>query len=214
MPDPKKFDLDYRPKSYWGPETLEQHFGTRITGEVRRQFALGELALGLEPSAEVLATKLEEPERRSAGLLHPMMLGGEYLPDLAPREVEIARAVLDSTTMDVISVRARLVRTRIHYRIVDEYAGDFVYTATPRTSREPLTFRQMIRMIDRGYEGGLDGGAREMNYREWNENPEALAHFSKISSEFYPALSVWFDTKNDEWLENEYAKAERERRRA
>lgn len=209
MPDPKDFDLNYRPDAYWGPETLEKHFGSRITGEVRRRAVLDDLAEGNEPPAVVLASKLDEPNRRAFGAIHPMMMGGEYLPDFRAGEVEIARAVLNSTTMDVISVRARRTRTRIHYRIVDEYDGDIVYTAHPRTSHEPLTFRQMIRMIDRGYEGGLDGGARQMNY-EIHPDPEKLAHFCKISSEFYPDLSAWFDTKNDEWLAKENAKLAKE----
>lgn len=37
----------------------------------------------------------------------PSWMGGEYLPDSEPGEVEIARIVLQSTTMDVFSIRAR-----------------------------------------------------------------------------------------------------------
>ena len=39
------------------------------------------------------------------------------IPDLLPNEVEIARVVLKSTTMDVKSIRARRTKRRIVYRI-------------------------------------------------------------------------------------------------
>jgi hypothetical protein len=48
-------------------------------------------------------------------------MGGEYLPNLMPNEVEIARVTMTSTTMDVISIRARHTKHKIIYRIVDEY---------------------------------------------------------------------------------------------
>lgn len=56
---------------------------------------------------EMLEPSLD-PEMRSllAGI-HPGLMGGEYLPDFLPMEVEIAQAVLKSVTMDVISIRAR-----------------------------------------------------------------------------------------------------------
>jgi len=40
-------------------------------------------------------------------LIHPSFMGGEYLPDYRRDEIEIARIELESTTSDVISVRAR-----------------------------------------------------------------------------------------------------------
>ena len=210
MPDPKNFALHYRPSSYWGPETLEQHFGSRISGEVRRRAVLDDLAAGNEPPAEVLASKLDESNRQALGAVHPRMMGGEYLPDFSEGEVEIARAVLDSTTMDVISLRARRTRTRILYRIADEYEGASAYPAHPRTSRNPLTLKQLIHMIDSAYEGGLDGCFRESNYEEGDSDPADLAHFCKISSTFYRGLSTWYDTKNDEWLAEEQAKLAKE----
>ena len=79
-----------------------------------------------------------------------MFMGGEYLPDLLPDEVEIARATLKSTTMDVISVRARPTKHRIIYRIVDEYYDEnlFHYHLIQKTSIRPLTMRQLIALID------------------------------------------------------------------
>ena len=211
MPNPEDFNLDFRPTSYFGPTSLEQHFGARIQGEIRRQLVKADLADGNEPPQAVLEPTLDQPNRDRMSAMGPRFMGGEYLPPLKKNEVEIARAVLDSVTLDVISVRARLARTRIHYRIVDEYGGEsgvendeafFHYEAHPKTSRAPLSFRQMIRLIELAAENGLDGNARQQNVEYGETTPEEIAHFCRLSSEFYPELSRWFDTKNEEWREN------------
>lgn len=159
MPDPKDFDLDFRPDSYW--------------------------------------------DKRD----NPMFMGGEYLPDQYPNEVEIARVTMKSTTMDVISIRARRTTQRIFYRIVDEYydendgKGMFQYHLLQKTSTRPLTMRQLISVIDNAQEnGGLIGHARQMNYKETADDEE-LFNFATISSEFYPELSTWYDQANEEWLD-------------
>lgn len=41
---------------------------------------------------------------------------------------------------------ARRSRSRCHYQLVDEYNGDF--SLMPATSREPLTLRRLIRLLD------------------------------------------------------------------
>jgi hypothetical protein len=68
---------------------------------------------------------LDEEARRSLGQIHPSFMGGEYLPNYRRHEVEIARIELQSTTSDVISLRARGTGLRIKYRLVDEYQTDF-----------------------------------------------------------------------------------------
>ena len=87
-------------------------------------------------------------------MVHPWFKGGEYLPDLLPREVEIVRVTLKSVTMDVISIRARWTKDRIKYRIVDEYWDDssFDYHLIQKTSVKPLAMRQLIRIIDSAQE--------------------------------------------------------------
>jgi len=45
--------------------------------------------------------------REGLGAIHPSFMGGEYLPGYRRNEVEIVRIELDSTTSDVISLRAR-----------------------------------------------------------------------------------------------------------
>jgi hypothetical protein len=70
-------------------------------------------------------------------------MGGEYLPDLLPNEVVIARITIASTTQDVTSVYARRGKKRIRYRVVDEYDGDTLSGKNTRTSTLPLTPREL-----------------------------------------------------------------------
>jgi hypothetical protein len=206
------YDFNYRPRSYWGPQDLETHYGSRAKGELRRRTGLGLLAEGIS-DAGILAPSLAEEERRAAGAIHPWFMGGEYLPDFLPTEVEIARVTLQSTTMDVISIRARHTKHRIKYRIVDEYEEDFCgedrYTLKPKTSVRPLTLKALIDLIDIS---GLVDGPRDGNYENGMIAAEEIYDFATVSSAFYPALGVWFDQANEEWLCRENDKIEMQER--
>ena len=37
-----RYDFDFRPRSYWGPQSLSSYYGSHITGELRRQAAKNE----------------------------------------------------------------------------------------------------------------------------------------------------------------------------
>ena len=133
-------------------------------------------------------------------------MGGEYLPDLISNEVEIARITMQSTTMDVISIRARRTKHRIIYRVVDEYEPEFwerQYSLTKRTSVRPLSFGELIRLIDNACDGGLVGAYRVANYDWDHDEPDDYYDFETASSTFYPELKGWYDQLNMEWLERE-----------
>ncbi len=203
MPNTNDYDLDFRPKSYWGPQDLETHFGARAKGELRRKEGEALLEAGIVDGG-ILTTSLPNDERQAVGAIHPWLMGGEYLPDFLPNEVEIARVTMKSTTMDVISIRARHTKTRIKYRIVDEYDSfgeEDRYAPCPKTSSRPLTLKQVIGMID-GNE--LVDGPRESNYDGggWC-GPEEIYDFCTVSSSFYTELACWFDDANIEWLVHE-----------
>ena len=100
MPNPKDYDLKYRPHSYWGPQDLETHYGARAKGELRRQAGLALLDEGIADEG-MLTSSLSDNERTAVGRLHPWFMGGEYLPDYMSNEVELARVTMKSTTMDV-----------------------------------------------------------------------------------------------------------------
>src|SRR5260221_6895807 len=85
----------------------------------------------------VLNESLDDEARVSRGKIHPMFMGGEYLPDYGDCEVEIARIELKSTTYDVISLRARPIGSRIRYKLVGEYENE--YRPPPPTLRPPFS---------------------------------------------------------------------------
>jgi hypothetical protein len=199
MPDPNDYDLSFRPESYWGPQSLSAYFGSRIKGELRRQAAVTEVEKDANPN--VLSESLSEDERAAVGAVHPWFMGGEYLPDLLRNEVEIARVTFNSTTMDVISIRARQMKNKITYRIVDEY--EFTsYDLNAKSSKKPLTLGKVINQIEFATDDGLVGGSRESNYRDGGMDPEDIWDFASVSSQFYTELSNWYDESNAEWLES------------
>jgi hypothetical protein len=145
----QQFKLDFRPDTYWPWLPSEAELLARIKGSVRRRTAAAVLETGgpvaLDPS--LFEASLSEEERVAVGQVHPALMGGEYLPDNRPTEIEIARIELASTMCDVISLRARRRGRRIAYDVVDEY--NTVFAFRPATSAKPLTLRQLIRLIER-----------------------------------------------------------------
>ena len=206
MPNPKNYDLEYRPKSYWGPQELETHYGARAKGELRRQTGLGLLSEGVVDQG-ILQPSLDDEERVAVGAIHPWFMGGEYLPDFLRSEVEIARVTMKSTTMDVVSIRARPLSLRISYRIVDEYGdlwGDDHYVMRPKTTKAPLTLKQLVAAIDAA---DLVNGPRDINYDGGCAcSPEEIYDFCTVSSPYYPQLGPWYDTANEDWLKIELVK--------
>lgn len=201
MPNPKHYDLHYRPASYWGPKELADHFATRVKGELRRRTVVGALEQGHTVPASVACDSLADEERQQVGAVHPWLMGGEYLPDYRENEVEIARVTLKSTTMDVMSVRARLNRKSITYRIVDEYGEPDRYHVANPYRKQPLSFRELIRLIDNATEtGGLVDGHRDGNYLA-GAAVEEIWDFATASSVFYRDLEQWYDEVNAEWLQ-------------
>jgi len=121
----KPIKYDFRPRSYWDPLDLRQ-LVANIKGAERKKRALALLKQGrLEEANDfILADTLSEEDREMAGRIHPAFMGGEYLPDYRPGEVEIARVTVASMLEDVTSVRARPHGARIGYPM--PFAGPFV----------------------------------------------------------------------------------------
>jgi hypothetical protein len=96
------------------------------------------------------------PETTNQVVSPAFLMGGEYLPELRVNEVEIARIIKKSTTLDVVSIRARQTKNRIVYKIVDEYPEyEPNYFLAKETSVKPLTLSELIEMIDSAVEDGL-----------------------------------------------------------
>src|SRR5215469_10261360 len=113
-----RIDYQFRPESYWGAANNPLEAALRnVTGRNRREMIRDYYKAGKleELNEHLLADTLTEGTRRSLGRIHPSFMGGEYLPNYRRSEVEIARIELESTTSDVISLRARPVAARIKY---------------------------------------------------------------------------------------------------
>ena len=205
-----EFDLTFRPASYWDLADPVGSIVQSITGENRRRMAR-DFVTGRTPEElgdiddSLLADSLDQDARLRLGAIHPSFLGGEFLPGYLPGEVEIARLVFDSTTRDVVSVRARRGRKsgRFRYRIVDEY--ETVWEIRPASSRLPLTLGQVIRMIDDadGMPPAEPGKPYLQAIWDWQlefQEPEEIVGFVTVGSEVYPGLGDWYALKAREWL--------------
>ena len=199
----KKINYTYQPLSYWGPRNIKSFLLSKIKGEKRRQHLkkiIEEYGEDNLPDISLLKEKLTEDERDLFGKVHPMFMGGEYLPDTAENEVEIARLIMKSTTQDIYSFRARKTKNKIIYSIEDEYESMFELSI--QTSKLPLTLKQMIKLIcESVYPDGMPvyGSAREWNY-DSDLSPEELWDFETIESSFYNELEYYYDIQNFIWL--------------
>jgi hypothetical protein len=214
MPNKQDYDGDYRPASYWDVDGLLKSPFANIKGQLRRRAVEDSLE---NPEAEPLSEdfyeeSLTESSRQATGAVHPWMMGGEYLPDAEQGEVEIARVVLNSTTLDVISVRARPIPGgEIGYRIVDEYEdmreGEPI-THEPTKSKRPLTTGELIDLIDSaeyppswnfGSGPGLTLYFLDGHYQN-GAGEEEIADFVTVESTFYPGLASYYREEARAWL--------------
>ena len=197
MPGESKYDLDFRPKTYWVSEDLYTHLMSTIKGEERRKDVQKVLESGRinELQEWLTSSAITDEERSIIEGVHPRIMGGEYLPDLNTDEVEIARIVMQSTLQDVISFRAQLIDKSIHYSIVADYDPEAIFDCKPQQSTEPLTMGEMISMIDRM--GFIDEG-RNWHVKE-DVNPEEMVDFFSVFSAFYPELSAYFEEEALQW---------------
>ncbi len=209
----KKFKgirYSFRPKSYWKDSDPLSAILRNVTGENRRRMITDYWNAGCleELDTALLNDELDSETRESLGGIHPSFMGGEYLLGFLPGEVEIARICLQSTTSDVITLRARPVPSGIAYRIADEYDGRF--TLPINTSESPLTLLEVINQLDEGSLDGLncsDGLAHAYNRSNGmeldpEEASESLRGFTSIQSRVYRQLNNHFEKAYDEWFKN------------
>src|SRR5450631_2416891 len=147
-PEVPGIDLDYRPRDYFWALDTNVLLPSGISGEARRKLFRARIEAGSTVHDGLDVELLDKPTREAWGRLHPTNMGGEYLPPLRKREVEIARISLASTTADQISVRARRVRERIRYRVVDEYMETSTYACRPASSDTALSLRELIALME------------------------------------------------------------------
>ena len=187
-------DLAFRPASYFWPITHETHVIAAIKGERRREAIRAAFdANRVSALDEYYATPvLQEDDRRALGALHPSFMGGEYLPNREETEVEIARITIDSTTSDVTSVYAKAGKSRIYYRVVDEYGGDTLCGKARRTSKRALSLGELIEFFLEAWplKDVLEGNDLDL---------EGAQDFTHPSSEFYPQFSAAICARIGSW---------------
>ena len=181
-------DLRYRPKTYYRPERFEKYLLTRVKGAVLRKRLKAMLDEGRDEEVRILVDEIgwSKTEQRALERMHPMFMGGHYLPDLEFGEVEIARICLRSVTGDVISVYARTEQSVIHYRVVDEYSNDTVLGPSQTTTTEPMTLGEFADFFLAAWPlmDVLQGNAEDSDV--------IPLEFFHVESEFYPQLDDVF----------------------
>lgn len=155
-----------------------------------------------EPSVSGAPSAAQRAEALEPGKQHPAFLGGAYLPEGEPGEVEIARIESRSTTADVVSIRAHREGGRIGYRVVDEYEMEWV-VPTPAPD-EPLTLGELLELVDGAHPAGepewrgLTNPWCERNLIEPSDVRE-LVDFLRVTSRFYPELEAVDRERAEAW---------------
>jgi hypothetical protein len=184
------------------------HVGIRLASDITGadRWAMYEQALR-EGNDALAISLIDEPvlgseDRRIIGSIHPAFMGGEYLPRRKVQEVEIARITIASTTQDVTCVYARRTKSRIHYRVVDEYEG----TTLDRdqcTSSRPLTLKQLTDFFLTSWDLL---GCLEANFSDDAYPRDAVHGFIvDASSSFYAEFDDLVRQRVDEWLDEKHA---------
>ena len=204
-------DYTFTPESYWVDKEVLQALLRNVKGAERRKMITAYYESGNFQELEESFSKvsLSDEERFRLASIHPMFMGGEYLPDYGRDETEIARIELKSVTADVISIRARLEDDTIHYSVVDEYEGKF--TLETESGCEPFSLAELVRFID-GTE--LDegwGGGLALTFNNANadaQDREELLDFTTVSSDIYTELEQHYDQVFAEWANVEVEEEE------
>lgn len=159
----------------------------------------------------------EERSRKVVATGSPFASGLDDLPDFLENEVEIAWISLQSTSGDVISVRARREGDAIRYRIADDF-GDGEdpserWAPSITESRLPLTMAEFITLLDNTVCGDPDFHpyvglvlSRPMDpsdFADWADRTDREDHrdFSTIHSDVYPQLAAYYEEEIDDWVE-------------
>ena len=203
-------DLGFSPSSYFWPLGLEKHLLSRIKG-AERKAALKRLidSGNSEDIPDFLArSALTNDERMAVGRIHPAFMGGEYLPDVLPNEVMIARTTIASTTQDVTCVYARRGGSRIHYRVVDEYGGGTLSERNKRTSVRPLTLGALEAFFNGAWSifRSLDANFDHNGY----DLDEMQAFVVGVESEFYPAFETLYRRRIADWAAKQHDSADQD----
>jgi hypothetical protein len=211
----KKINLKFRPESYW---IWPSYISPSIKGNARRAALAEAAAVGkLEGvPASFFADSLSSEDLANGN--GPGYITGEYLPNLRPGEVEIARVTVNSmfddapgmsgSAMEVSSIRARPKAGGIAYRIATE-SGVMAnrYTASPDWSEQPLTLEELVDLmadedlVEQWWDDAYEA-LREAWYEMREIRPSRLRATGStvVYSEYYPELAEAWAVRGRKWV--------------
>lgn len=195
-----RLDFDFAPRDYRDVPSTASALVQNVKGDLRRRLLVdvlqGRAGIGLDPALWGEASS--EMALGILGRVHPQWMGGEYLPDYLPGEVEIARITLDNVTRDVVSIRARRRADRYRYRMVDEYGAR--WRIRPASSAKPLAMWQLIQLIDGAQfgTGHWPDLTDELRTAHGGDREDA-ARFVEVTSELYPELMLHYRQRAALW---------------
>ena len=198
----------FRPKSYWGEDNVLQALLRDVKGAERRKMIKAYYEGGNFQELEESFTKasLSDEERYRLASIHPMFMGGEYLPDCKSNETEIARVTLRSTMQDVLSIRAKKEDGELHYSVADEY-DESEFTLWRDSSIKPFSLKELIEFLDNTSQGNGYPGGLSLSYNNYHADAgldlESLEDFTTVSSEIYPQLEKHYDYVFSDWIAEE-----------
>ncbi len=193
-------DLGFRPKNYFLHHDLKLKSLASIKGAERRRLVQQAFEQGTEEEIppELLESAVSDGLRQRLGGIHPAMMGGEYLPDCAEDEVEIARITIASTTQDVTCVYARREGASISYRVVDEYNGDTLDAPDTSTLPVPMTLGELADFFLSAWNLR---SVLEYNFEDYGMDEDRVKGFIvDASSMFYPQFGELVFARIDEWF--------------
>ena len=197
----KRIDESYRPANYFWAYDRGIRLASNIKGAERKALYERLLREGDSGACDELLTQssLTIEQRRMANN-HPAFMGGEYLPDCDPNEVEIARITIASTTQDVTCVYARRVSGGIEYRVVDEYEGMTLDDETTHRATESLALSELIKVFMTAWDLRmvLDANFVENGY----PRSHARGFIVDASSSFYAQFGDAMDNFVEDWVKS------------
>ena len=193
-------DMQYQPATYFWPLSIETHLLATVKGAARQRHIRYLIAGNRLHELQDWMAKpsLTPAELAAAGRVDQVLLGGERLPDLRKGEVEIARITLRTDQGNVISIRAQKTKSRIRYRVVDEFKQETLTRATHWTRQEPLKLHWLEGFIEAA---GAGMAIVRFNLEQDPGPPARYRGFLRASSAFYPDLTALYEQRFEALLQ-------------
>ncbi len=196
----EEIDLGFCSRTYFLQHDLKLKSLAAIKGAERRRLVQQAFEQGTEEEIppELLESAVPDGLRQMLGRMHPAMMGGEYLPDCAEKEVEIARITIASTTQNVTCVYARRDGASIRYRVVDEYNGDTLDGPGTLTQPAPMTLGELADFFLSAWNLR---SVLEYNFEDYGMDEDRMkGFFVDANSMFYSQFVDLVFQRIDEWF--------------